>query len=250
MGQVMEEMRASKQYGGALPFLLGFLVVAVAGWVLFPDILFVAKEQPFRFSHVTHVEGQGMACEDCHYFREDGTYAGFPTNEECASCHDIGEPQELVDALAAVTGSPESIEDVLKQESGPEELDGLLMSTEPEDIKAEREFVVKYLARGKEVPWYNYQFQPDNVYFSHKAHAALTMAPAAGHGEAEAAEADAEEGPNCNLCHPKDIHLSSNPAPFMENIFTGYSKKTMKMWECERCHAQMHQDNACYVCHK
>jgi hypothetical protein len=249
----MEEMRASKQYGGALPFLLGFLVVAVAGWVLFPDILFVDKEQPFRFSHVTHVEGQGMACEDCHYFREDGSYAGFPTNEECASCHDIGEPQEMVDALAAVTGSPDSIEDVLKQESGPEELDGVIMSTEPEDIKAEREFIVKYLAQGKEVPWYNYQFQPDNVYFSHKAHAQLTMAPAGHegeHGEAEAAEAETEDGPNCNLCHPKDIHLSSNPAPFQENIFTGYSKMTMKMWQCERCHAQRHQDNACYVCHK
>ncbi|WP_235619585.1 cytochrome C [Paucidesulfovibrio longus] len=194
-----------------------------------------------------------MACEDCHYFREDGSYAGFPTNEECASCHDIGEPQDMVDALAAVTGSPDSIEDVLKQESGPEELDGVIMSTEPEDIKAEREFIVKYLAQGKEVPWYNYQFQPDNVYFSHKAHAQLTMAPAGQegeHGEAEAAEAETEDGPNCNLCHPKDIHLSSNPAPFQENIFTGYSKMTMKMWQCERCHAQRHQDNACYVCHK
>jgi hypothetical protein len=250
----MEEMRASKQYGGALPFLLGFLVVAVAGWVLFPDILFVDKEQPFRFSHVTHVEGQGMLCEDCHYFREDGSFAGFPTNEECAMCHDIGDPQELVDALAEVTGSPDSIEDVLKQEEGPEALDYLILSAEPEDIQAERAFIVKYLAQGKEVPWYNYQFQPDNVFFSHKAHADLTMAQVAalegGHGEAEAAEVDAEDGTNCNLCHLEDIHLRSDTPPFQENVMTGYSKMTMKMWQCERCHAQMHQSNACYVCHK
>jgi len=252
MGQVMEK-RASKQFGGALPFLLGFLVAAAAGWVLFPDVLFTAKEQPFRFSHQTHVEGQEMACEDCHFFREDGSYAGFPSNEGCMNCHDVGEPEDRAVVLEAIEAAG-GAQAVLAQESGPEELDSLIVSGEPEDIKAERAMLVGYLLPGVEVPWYNYQYQPDNVFFSHKAHASLTLAgPAAGHGEAEAAEAaesEEAEGPNCALCHPAGIESGTTPPPFMENIFTGYSKSTMKMWECEQCHAKMHQSNACYVCHK
>lgn len=250
------EKRASKQFGGALPFLLGFLVAAAAGWVLFPDVLFTPKEQPFRFSHQVHVEGQEMACEDCHYFREDGSYAGFPSNEECMNCHDVGEPEDRAVVLEAIEAAG-GVETVLAQESGPEELDELIVSAEAEDIKAEREMLVGYLLTGIEVPWYNYQFQPDNVFFSHKAHANLTMADpdgshgeAGGHGEAEAAEAEETDEQNCGLCHPKGIESGTTPPPFMENVFTGYSESTMKMWECEQCHAKMHQSNACYVCHK
>ncbi len=239
------EKRASKQSGGALPFLLGFLIMAVIGWVLFPDILFSAKEQPFRFSHQTHVEGQEMACEDCHYFRENGTYAGFPSNEECMNCHDIGTSEDRALVLEAIDLAG-GTEKVLAQSSGPEELDDLILSGEEEDIVAEREMLVRYLLPGETIPWYNYQFQPDNVFFSHKAHAGLTLAGAEAGHEAE----ENEDEPNCALCHPAGIESGSTPPPFMENIFTGYSKSTMKMWQCEQCHAKMHQSNACYVCHK
>ncbi len=30
---------------------------------------------------------EGMACDECHTFREDGSFAGIPTTEECAECH-------------------------------------------------------------------------------------------------------------------------------------------------------------------
>ncbi len=245
------DKRASKQFGGALPFLLGFLGAAAVGWVLFPDVLFVANEQPFRFSHQVHVEGQEMSCEDCHYFRDDGSYAGFPSNEECMNCHDVGEPEDRAIVLAAIEAAG-GAEAVLAQESGPEELDDLIVSGEAENILAERKMLVGYLLTGVEVPWYNYQFQPDNVFFSHKAHANLTLDdPDAGHGEAEAVEAEEDsEQPNCALCHPAGIETGNAPPAFMENVFTGYSESTMKMWECERCHAKMHQPNACYVCHK
>lgn len=251
MGQVMEEKRASKQYGGAVPFLLGFIGAVVVGWVLFPQILFSAKEQPFRFSHKVHVEDQGMACEDCHLFREDGSYAGFPSNEQCASCHDVGDPQGIIDAIVAKVGSGD-ITAILNEATGPEELDGVLMSSSPENVQAERAFVVKYLLTGTEIPWYNYQYQPDNVFFSHKAHAGLTEATveAAKNGAAHEAVAEGGDTPNCNLCHPKDIDKGDNPPPFYRNVITGYSKQTMKMWQCEECHARMHQSNACYVCHK
>jgi cytochrome c553 len=32
-----------------------------------------------------------MSCEDCHFFREDGTYAGKPALSACVECHE--EPQ-------------------------------------------------------------------------------------------------------------------------------------------------------------
>jgi hypothetical protein len=231
--------------------------MAALGWVLFPDILFAPKEQPFRFSHQTHVDGQGMSCEDCHYFREDGSYAGFPTNEECMNCHDVGDVEDRAVVLEAIEAAG-GAQAVLAQEAGPEELDDLIVSSEPEDIAAERAMLVGYLLTGTEVPWYNYQFQPDNVFFSHKAHAELKLSDpdgahgvAGGHGEAEAAEAEADEDQaNCALCHPAGIETGSTPPPFMENVLTGYSKSTMKMWQCEQCHAKMHQSNACYVCHK
>ena len=43
--------------------------------------------------------------------------------------------------------------------------------------------------------------------------------------------------------------LELTPA-YYENRISGYSKDTMKMWECERCHASMGTSNACFVCHK
>ena len=71
-----------------------------------------------------------MSCEDCHYFRDDGTYAGKPQLAACVECHE--EPQ------------------------GETESEAMLVSefVEPE----------------KEIPWISYSRQPDNVFFSHAAH--------------------------------------------------------------------------------
>ena len=71
-----------------------------------------------------------MACEDCHAFREDGSYAGIPNLENCAECHE----------------SP---------------------MTESE---TEARLVTDYVEPGKEIPWISYSRQPDNVFFSHAAH--------------------------------------------------------------------------------
>lgn len=192
--------------GGALPFFVGFVVMLVLGWWAFPQVLFSKAEQPIRFSHVVHVEDGGMACEDCHYLNEDGSYAGIPTTEACAECH------------ADVMG----------------------------EDPAEAEFVEKYVNEEKEVPWLIYQDQPDNVFFSHAAH----------------------QDQECTTCHP-NVGESDTPPSHYRNILTGYSnggykivfgrgvgvdpaysRGTMKMWECERCHAENGQSNACYVCHR
>lgn len=171
-----------------LPFLVGLVASIVLGWWGFPKVLYSQKTQPIRFDHVVHVDDQAMACEDCHFFREDGSFSGLPTNESCVGCH----------------------EDV-----------------QGEDPDEER-FVAEYVQQEKEVDWRVYQFQPDNVYFSHIAH---------------------KDKFECTACH-HDMAKTSTPPVYYENRLTGYSKDTMKMWQCERCHAQNGASNACFVCHK
>jgi len=233
----MEERKASKRCGGVLPFIIGFLATCILGGAVIPGLFFEKVEQPVWFSHAVHVDEQGMDCESCHYFRDDGSYAGFPTNEVCAECHAV---------------DPEAI---MKAELGA--IEDNLASGDDDKMAAEREYVVKYLIQGKEVPWLNYQYQPDNVYFSHTAHKDMTIEDMAELKKelsdvVDPSVFEAEEFPeqNCNLCHLKDVHLNDVPPAFERNILSGYSKMTMKMWKCERCHALKGQPNACHTCHK
>ncbi len=112
------------------PFFVGVVAALVVGWWLFPKALFSEQHQPISFNHVVHIEDAGMTCDQCHYFNEDGTFHGLPTNEDCSMCH-MG-----------------------------------LMGETHEEVT----YVTEYMERGKEVPWLVYQMQPDNVYFSHAAH--------------------------------------------------------------------------------
>lgn len=249
----MEERKASKRCGGAIPFIIGFLATCVLGWAVLPGLFFEKVEQPFKFSHTIHVEGEGMDCESCHYFRDDGSYAGFPTNYVCGDCHYI-DPEEAIEAIVEEGIDPTDTDAILEAEL--DVIEDALVSGDEENLEAERIYVVKYLIQGKEVPWLNYQFQPDNVYFSHKAHEELTIEDMAEMKKelADVVDPAVFEGEhpdyNCNLCHLKDIDKMDNPPAFERNILSGYSKMTMKMWKCERCHALKGQSNACYTCHK
>ncbi len=248
----MEERRASKRCGGILPFIIGFLATCVLGWAVLPGMFYENVEQPIWFSHAVHVESEGMECDSCHYFRDDGSYAGFPTNEVCAECHAV-DPDEAMEAIAEAGIDATDADAIMKAELDVIE-DGLV-SGDDDKKAAEREYVVKYLIQGKEVPWLNYQYQPDNVYFSHKAHEGLDIAELAEMKKELSSVVDtsifdepAEQ--NCNLCHVKDIATNDVPPAFERNIISGYSKMTMKMWKCERCHALKGQSNACFTCHK
>ena len=130
---------------------------------------------------------QGMDCSECHYLRDDGSFHAIPSTEDCAMCHMMP-----------------------------------MGTTESEEI-----FVSEYVEKEKEVPWLIYQYQPDNVFFSHAAH---------------------QDYP-CFECHP-DVETMDKLPPVKINRISGYSEQTMKMWKCERCHAERGQSNACYVCHK
>ncbi len=114
---------------GVLFFIGAFAVCFLSGWLLFPSLLYSKKEQPFNFNHVLHAEETG-GCDSCHYFREDGSFAGIPTTSSCMECH----------------------EDQLGE-------------TEDEAI-----FITEYVEKEKEVPWLIYSEQPDCVFFSHAAH--------------------------------------------------------------------------------
>lgn len=199
---------ACSQHGGAAPFFVGLVVALILGWWVFPQVLYSAKEQPIRFSHKVHMEDAGMECSQCHFFREDGSYAGLPTTESCAECHSFP------------------------------------MGEDPEEAK----FIEEYVNTGKEVEWYVYNYQPDNVFFSHAAHSLENCNMCHGF----------EEDELCSNCHPS-MAENDTPPTYYENKLTKYSKFTeqnMKMWQCERCHAHpdhyevTRSSNACYVCHK
>ncbi len=131
----METHSQNKGAGGGsgLAFIAGFALLQVVGWFLFPVVLYGTKTQPINFSHKAHVESAGVSCEDCHQFRDDGTFAGIPTIAKCKECHE-----------SQVSESPE-----------------------------EAKLVNEYVAKDKEVPWLVYARQPDCVFFSHAAHVKL-----------------------------------------------------------------------------
>ncbi len=127
----METNSTDRGRGGSmLAFLVGFAALQVVGWFVFPMLLYGTKTQPLNFSHKAHVEGAGMSCEECHPFRDDGSFAGIPKTEHCKSCHEA-------------------------------------QMTESAD---EAKLVKEYIEPGKEVPWLVYARQPDCVFFSHAAH--------------------------------------------------------------------------------
>jgi hypothetical protein len=111
-------------------FIIGFAASLVLGWAIFPKLLYSQKHQPIAFNHALHNEEVDEGCESCHFFREDGTFAGIPTLESCMECHE--------EALG--------------------------------ESETEAKFVDQYVIPGREVPWLVYSKQPACVHFSHAAH--------------------------------------------------------------------------------
>jgi len=132
MSALEEKAKAVSDGGGfaLLFFIVGLVASLIVGWVIFPKLLYSQKRQPFDFNHQLHNELVDEGCESCHFFREDGSYAGVPKLAQCIDCH-------------------ESIQG------------------ETED---EATFVNEYVTPGREVPWMVYSQQPDCVFFSHSAH--------------------------------------------------------------------------------
>lgn len=115
---------------GTISFLAGVLAALGAGWAGFPYAIYQSRPQPVNFSHKIHAEKAGTKCEDCHAFRDDGTFAGVPALDKCTGCH------------AAPMGTS----------------------------AAEKNFIDRYVTPNREPQWASYSRQPVNVFFSHIAH--------------------------------------------------------------------------------
>ncbi|MBS3808653.1 MAG: cytochrome C [Desulfobacterales bacterium] len=111
-------------------FLIGLIASLISGWIAFPKLLYSTRQQPIDFSHKVHMGVVSNGCQSCHYFRDDGSFAGTPTNAECESCH-----------MYPMTSDPD-----------------------------ENKLVEEYISENKEVPWLSYAEQPPCVFFSHAAH--------------------------------------------------------------------------------
>jgi hypothetical protein len=204
---------------GWIFFLAGLIPALIVGWVIYPMVLYSKQPQPMNFNHVLHldpdivgIEGdtETEKCLYCHEFRDDGTFVGIPRLAKCTECHS--------DPESPLGESPE-----------------------------EKEFLDKYVAEQKEIPWLSYYRQPDCVYFSHIAHVRI--------GEM-----------GCRTCHG-DHHKTEKLPTYRSNILTGYSINIwgkniagykintwdrMKMDDCAECHTKKghEENNACFVCHK
>ena len=44
-------------------FVVGLVVALILGWWVLPNLMKETKKQPIAFSHVEHVQNQGMTCE-------------------------------------------------------------------------------------------------------------------------------------------------------------------------------------------
>lgn len=126
---------ASQASFGGGPYLMlalitGLILSLIVGWVVFPNVLYSKKNQPFDFNHKLHLQEVDEGCASCHFFRQDGTFSGVPRLAQCTGCHDE-----------------------------------VLGGSEDEVV-----FVEQYVAKEREVPWLVYARQPDCVFFSHAAH--------------------------------------------------------------------------------
>ncbi len=115
---------------GKILFLAGAITALGAGWAGVPHVIYKTRPQPVDFSHKVHADKAGLKCEDCHAFRDDGSFAGIPTLDKCAGCH------------AAAMGA----------------------------TAAEKNFIEQYVTPQREPEWNSYARQPENVYFSHASH--------------------------------------------------------------------------------
>ena len=211
----------SQPFRSGLFWFLGGLVPALfVGWILFPMALYSEQPQPMNFNHALHldpekvdgIEGETEAekCLFCHYFRDDGTFAGIPKLEDCMMCHDDPEYQ---------LGESEQ----------------------------EKAFLETFVAEEKEIPWLSYYRQPDCVYFSHVAHVKMgDMECSECHGDHGTSErlpaykANRLTGYSIDIWGRRISGIKKNSWDRM---------KMDDCAECHSENG-LEENNACFVCHK
>lgn len=216
------------------PFILGLIVALAFGWWVFPDLMFSEQPQPILFKHSIHVDKNGLDCAKCHFLREDGSFSGSPNIDTCVECHDGVINTEKPSSSAS--------------------------AEEKARYASEVRLVDEFIKTATPIPWEIHQSQPDNVFFSHAAHfngcynCHLTMKNKYDLGTPDTPRK------LCMQCHLSTDNLDKKDH-VERNVMTDYSRTTMKMWECENCHAhpghytnggkgRTSANNACFTCHK
>lgn len=210
-----EESSQENASGGfiILFFIIGLIASLLAGWIIFPKLLYSKKNQPIDFNHEIHMGLVEEGCESCHFFREDGSYSGVPKLAQCVDCH--------------------------------EEVQG---ETENEAV-----FVAQYVEKQREVPWLVYSRQPDCVFFPHVAHvktAGIDCVQCHGHvGEStnlKAYEENRITGYSRDIYGKNMLGYKKNPWDRMKMDDCADCHKEMKVAQSS---VQTKKD-ACFVCHK
>jgi hypothetical protein len=205
---------------GLVYILAGLIPSLIIGWIIFPMALYSKQQQPINFNHALHldpdrvfgIEGETEVerCQNCHTFREDGTFAGIPSLEKCMECHD----------------DPDSP-----------------MGETENELK----FLNEYVAQEKEIPWLVYSRQPDCVYFSHIAHVNMgEMECRTCHGDLGKAEQLPVYKKNRISGYSIDI-WGRNIAGYEANTWD--AMKMDDCAECHT-RSGHEENNACFVCHK
>jgi hypothetical protein len=170
-------MEQTMKRRGILLFSTGLAMALIFGWYLFPKILYSSTPQPLQFSHKVHAVDGAQACEECHAFRDDGSYAGIPALEKCAACH------------SAALGT----------------------------TKAESLLVADFVLPGREIQWKRYARQPANVYFSHAPHVRLAKiacerchGPQGSSDTLRVVQVDRISGYSRDLWGPSEIRLRAH----------------------------------------
>jgi menaquinone reductase, multiheme cytochrome c subunit len=196
---------------GKIVFLCGVVAALGGGWIGFPHVIYQSRPQPVNFSHKVHAEKAGMKCEDCHSFRDDGTFAGVPGLDKCGSCH------------AAAMGT----------------------------TVAEKQFIDGYVTPNREPQWSPYARQPENVYFSHITHVKLAaMKCEQCHGDQGSTDTLRPYQQDRISGYSRDIwgRPAGSSAGLWK--VAQRSEGGMKMDDCVACHRQHGLEHSCLDCHK
>ena len=135
------------QYGGLIAMIvIPLLMLAVNEYNWRP------QPQPIAFNHALHAGKRQIACVYCHRGTQNGYFAGVPSVQDCANCH-----QNFANY------SPYK---------PPAE-------GQPDPDKRWRDEVGKlktYIDGKKEIKWFKNYDLPEHVKFAHKAHLNATLA--------------------------------------------------------------------------
>lgn len=193
-------------------FSIGFLIFVLLGWFFLPGLSYERRTQPVDDNHPLHVEKLGIPCDTCHFFHEDGSWAGVPSLEICVDCH-----QEAI-------------------------------GDSPEEIK----FVNEYVKKNREPQWAVYNRQPECVSFSHSSHVRMAkLACQTCHGPQGYSDVF-EYYANRITNYSYVIYDSRVPLNAVTIMSEKGRKVwgTMRMDECAACHRASGTSTACFICHK